>query len=179
MNIQQGISLFDAGDAGPVEMGHASIEDMADWARQTMAMRAPDFIIGPGEPDYIRRWFIVPRNIFSNVYLHLMLRDDDDRALHDHPWASRSLILEGGYVEVTPGGVFERMPGDLIERTAEAAHRLILRRDAGGMAIPCVSLFFTGPRERDWGFHCPKGFVPWQEFTGGKHGEAIGRGCGE
>lgn len=161
---------------------YASLDDMARWAKAVIASRDPDFIIGPGQngaPDYIRRWFIVPRNGFANVYLHLTQRDDDDRALHDHPWPSRSVIIEGGYVEVTPEGSFERLPGDVIERDAEAAHRLALRRDDDGAAIPCISLFFTGPKVREWGFHCPKGWVPWREFVDDGDTGKVGRGCGE
>ena len=167
----------------PVDIGAADLATMMDWADAVMASRAPDFIIGPASDaqpvDYIRRWWIIPRNPWSNLYLHLTLRDDDDRALHDHPWSSRSVILSGGYVEITPEGEFKRRPGDVIERSAQATHRLVLHRDRDGQPIPNVSLFFTGPKERDWGFHCPQGFVPWQVFTGGKHGESVGRGCGE
>ncbi len=159
----------------------ASIEDMQRWAASVMAMRDPDFIIGPAEGprqrDYIRRWWIVPRNDLSNVYLHLTGRDDDDRALHDHPWASTSVIIAGGYLEVTPEGTFEREPGDVVTRSAEAAHRLVLRRDADGHPIPSISLFFTGPKVRDWGFHCPNGWVPWAEFVDDRDSGKIGKGC--
>src|SRR5690606_6181888 len=35
-----------------------------------------------------------------NFYLHRFLRGDNDRRLHDHPWAnSYSIILSGSYVE--------------------------------------------------------------------------------
>lgn len=161
----------------------ASIADLQRWAGDLMASREPDFVVGPaeqpGEVDYIRRWWVLPRNEWSNLYLHFTQRDDEDRALHDHPWPSRSVIIAGGYLEVTPDGTFERRVGDVIERSAEAAHRLVLHRDANGDAIPCISLFFTGPKQREWGFHCPKGWVHWTDFTGGKHGESIGKGCGE
>jgi hypothetical protein len=42
-----------------------------------------------------------------------------------------------------------------------------------------VSLFMTGPKVREWGFACPKGWVHWRDFTGGENGELVGRGCGE
>lgn len=167
----------------PADIGSADLRPLIAWAAKIMGARSPDFIIGPakaeGEVDYIRRWWIIPRNPWSNLYLHLTQRDDDDRALHDHPWPSRSVILSGGYLEYTPEGIFERVPGDVIERPVDAAHRLVLHRDVNDHPVPCISLFFTGAKERDWGFHCPKGFVPWQDFTGGKHGESVGRGCGE
>ncbi len=159
----------------------ASLADLQAWARGVMDSRDPDFIIGraqgPGERDYIRRWWIVPRNDLSNTYLHLTQRDDEDRALHDHPWPSRSVIIAGGYLEVTPDGTFERNPGDVIEREAEAAHRLVLKRDAEGQPIPSISLFITGAKVRDWGFHCPNGWVPWREFVDDADSGKVGKGC--
>jgi quercetin dioxygenase-like cupin family protein len=152
-------------------IGYADTAVMAAWARSTMA-RTPDFIIG--DPAYLRRWWIIPRNEQQNVYLHEILRDDDDRALHDHPWPNTSLLLIGRYREITPDGVYLREAGDLVTREANSAHRLELIEHE-----PCVSLFFTGPKVREWGFHCPKGWVHWRDFTGGEHGEIVGRGCGE
>lgn len=167
----------------PVPLDYASLDDLAAWAAGVMADRAPDFVIGEPERPYMRRWFVVPRNPFANIYLHEILRSDDDRALHDHPWSSRSLIIEGGYYEHLPlrgkfpypdeGTVrYWRGPGWVGDRTADQAHRLELPE--GGRA---VTLFFTGAKEREWGFHCPQGWRHWQAFTGGENGEVIGPGC--
>ena len=151
--------------------------------------RAPDFVIGPPENPYMHRWFVIPRNRIFNVYLHKFLRDDDDRALHDHPWPSVSLVLKGGYYEQTkgPDGSFERRwfgPGNVIFRGPRYAHRVELgRRYVGGFTledvVPCWTLFVTGPRVREWGFHCPKRWVPWTEFVDQKDHGNIGKGCGE
>ena len=102
------------------------------------------------------------------------MRSDDD-VMHDHPWDNTSLLIAGRYVEHTPEGSFLREPGAVVKRNAWSAHRLQL------LDGPTVSLFFTGPKVRDWGFHCPKGWVPWQEFTGGYHDGRSdkGAGCGE
>lgn len=154
----------------------ASLEDMQAWARGLMQVRQPDFVIGD---DYMRRWWVIPRNDMSNLYLHFMQADDDDRALHDHPWENKSIILHGGYTEITPEGTFERNPGDVIARPAEAAHRLIMRRDDAGKIIPCISLFQTGPTIREWGFHCPQGWRHWRDFVDARDTGQVGRGCGE
>ncbi|SID67872.1 Protein of uncharacterised function (DUF550) [Mycobacteroides abscessus subsp. abscessus] len=50
-----------------------------------------------GEAPYLLRWYVIPRNRWLNIYLHKFLRDDDDRALHDHPWWFVSLMLWGQY----------------------------------------------------------------------------------
>jgi|GEM_PF-254398 len=149
---------------------YASAEDMRAWARAIM-QRPPDFIIGD---NYLRRWWIVPRNEQQNVYLHEILRSDDDRALHDHPWPNTSVVIEGEYIEHTPHGSFVRQAGAIVSRQATDAHRLEIPE--GGRA---VSLFFTGPKVRDWGFYCPQGWRPWQEFCSPTDSSKAGIGCGE
>lgn len=147
------------------------------FARRTMAARAPDFIVGGREMPYLNRWFVIPRNRFFNIYLHEFRRSDDDRALHDHPWVNCSLLVEGVYIEHTifAGGINKRRlrgPGDLVLRGPRAAHRIEIlpgRR--------CVTLFITGPRLREWGFHCPNGWVPWQRFVATNDHGAVGAGC--
>lgn len=55
------------------------------------------------------------------------------------------------------------------------------RREPHRLEVPeggrALSLFFTGAKEREWGFHCPNGWRHWQDFTGGANGEIVGRGC--
>lgn len=154
-------------------IGYSGIDELAVWARARM-QRLPDFVIGGVDNPYMRRWWIVPRNELQNVYLHQILRDDDARALHDHPWANTSILLIGRYREITPMGEFIREAGSVVHRSAEDAHRLELIDGE-----PCVSLFFTRAKERDWGFHCSKGWVHWRDFTAGDNGEIVGLGCGE
>jgi hypothetical protein len=60
-----------------------------------------DGIDGGERRPYLTRWHVLPRNKWFNIYLHRFLHGDDDRALHDHPWRSASLILEGRYTEHT------------------------------------------------------------------------------
>ncbi len=148
----------------------ASKADMLAWAARIM-LREPDFIIGD---NYLRRWWVIPRNEQVNVYLHEILRSDDDRALHDHPWANSSWVLDGSYIEHLPdGSAIERRAGDFVSRDAEALHRLEIAE--GGRAL---SLFITGPKVRQWGFACPNGWRHWRDFVGEDTGQ-VGRGCGE
>lgn len=189
--------------------------------------RAPDFVIGAGAEGgpYLNRWFLTPWRrlqsrtraraeanptrlnrvvawligLLPNLYLHEFLRDDDDRALHDHPSWAASLILSGAYVEhtIAEGGIHHRrlyLQGNLRFLPTRHTHRIQLLPtwwfaedpdDAVLMAerephrkASCWTLFLFGPTVRDWGFHCPRrGWVHWKEFTAaGKPGE-IGRGC--
>jgi hypothetical protein len=90
-----------------------------------------------------------------------------------------SIFLAGSYLEhVGTGQPLLRTPGMLIERTPDAAHRVELLPDHRmNGEQPVWTLFLTGPRVREWGFHCPKGWVHWREFTAGEHGELVGKGC--
>lgn len=97
------------------------------------------------DDDYLRRWYVIPRNKWFNIYLHNTLMDDDDQALHDHPWWNVSIVLKGGYWEVMPmyrplypdlaldvmtthHRRLRRKPGSVVFRRATDAHRLELGR---------------------------------------------------
>lgn len=175
-----------------------------------VCQRLPDFIVGadnPGGP-YLCRWFLSPwRHLqtrlrakaeaaptrtnraiarivgwLPNLYLHHFLRDDDDRALHDHPSWAVSFMLRGSYVEhtIAAGGIHQReviSAGRIRFLPTMHTHRIELanRRPGDGSTW---TLFLFGPTVREWGFHCPeRGWVPWKKFTAaGKPGE-MGPGC--
>lgn len=152
--------------------------------------RGPDFYIGGKEDPYLLRWWVIPRNRFFNIYLHKFLRDDDDRALHDHPWLSLSIILRGGYIEHTVHAVHRRRVGSLVFRRASHAHRIELLPDTSRPVVPpgdapayferlpAWTVFITGPKVREWGFHCPKGrWVHWRDFVSDMDSGNVGRGC--
>lgn len=151
--------------------------------------REPDFIIGNPRDPYLRRWWVIPRNRFFNIYLHHFRRSDDDRALHDHPYLFNcSLLLDGMYREWVrwedrPKGAevatstdsaicgIDRYEGAYAWRWGAAPHRIELPN--GG----CWTLFITGPRVREWGFLCPNGWIPWHVFTKSDRPGEIGKGC--
>lgn len=115
-------------------------------------MRHPDFYV----PDYLHRWYLIPRNKWFNVYLHQFVGDDDDRASHDHPWWSISFCLKGEMVEEIEE---HRENETWVSRThryiqrfrpyfRKAEHSHIMRLQSK----TAWTLFITGPRRRDWGF---------------------------
>ena len=157
------------------------------WLRSLGRDRRPDFIIGGSARPYIERWFLLPRNRLLNIYLHRVHRDDDDRALHDHPWANVSVVLRGAYDEVTPDTRDiptpylriadmpvrrrRRRAGSIVFRRAHRAHRLEVAQG------PVWTLFLTGPWQREWGFHCQWGWRPWRLFVAADDHGSTGRGC--
>lgn len=130
--------------------------------------RKPDFTIGRTDDVYMRRWYVIPRNRWFNIYLHNIMCDDDTTALHDHPWWNISIVLKGGYWEVMPSRTTGRWdveqslssenmgraiayayqpshrrvwrePGSIIVRRAIDAHRLELKRGGVGEFRPITS----------------------------------------
>lgn len=92
--------------------------------------------------------YLIRYTIFScpwfGIFVHCILRSDDDRDLHDHPWNFWSLILRGTYreyvpVDWPPSFTFGKgegchmitkskvcSPGSLARHKARDAHRLEL-----------------------------------------------------
>lgn len=134
--------------------------------------RAPDLIIGPKDDPYMRRWYILPRNRWFNIYLHNIKRDDHDFALHDHPWWNVSIVLKGGYLEHVPGNLFFRGPGSIVFRNATALHRLEISKRGEAW-----SLFITGRNVRKWGFMCPNGWRPYTDVITTENGVSVTKGC--
>ena len=112
----------------------------------------------------------------TNVYLHKFLRDDEDRALHDHPWVSLSIIFRCGYVEHTAKDVRRRQAAAVVFRRARHAHRIELLRQAGRL-LPAWTLIIAGPKVREWGFPCPAGWRHWTEFVSEADSGNVGKGC--
>lgn len=154
-------------------------EGAALLVRLEPILPAPHQVIGGQERPYLKRWYIQRTDDAMNVYLHQFLRDDDDRALHDHPWESLSIMLRGRLREVTrSGGLTEIHAGDIVYRAADHRHRIELFDGE-----PAWTLLITGPRVRSWGFWCPQSgggerFVHWKRFVDPKDPGAIGPGCG-
>lgn len=123
-----------------------------------------------GDSPYLSRWYLAgdpddgkrgraPRR--ASLFMHCIHRSDDDRALHNHPWAwSVALVLSGGYSE-------ER-------RVTRSGHHAVVRRRVGPGTVNVIrgddfhrvdllsgtswSLFLAGPKVTAWGF--------WERETG-------------
>lgn len=136
-------------------------------------MREPDLIIGPEDDPYMLRWHLIRWRGWQ-LALHKICRSDDDRALHDHVGDNISFILRGQYTEMPDRQVYG--VGNVIFRKAEKSHRLVLN---AGQSV--WTLWLRWPPRRQWGFHCPKGWVHWKEFIGQDYNTTgkspIGKGC--
>lgn len=148
------------------------MKNFLNWLKILLSGK-PHFIVGGIERPYTLRWHLIPRNKWLCIYLHKFLRDDDDRALHDHPWNFVSIMLSGAYHEHTDDSVITRSAPSIAYRSADHRHRVEL------ISKSCWTIIFRGRVIREWGFWCPKGFVHWRKFTASTDKAAIGQGCGE
>lgn len=154
--------------------------------------REPDFEVENNDKPYLKRWYIIPRNKRFNIYLHKFMQSDEDRALHDHPWWNISLLLQGCYDEVLPKDdaawrkhesretiTKRRYPLLPVFRGVNNIHRIQLLHDDEGNERAVWTIFITGPKMRNWGFWCNKGWRAHDDFVDqsedGKH--KTGAGC--
>jgi len=107
--------------------------------------------------DYMRRWVI--KTPWFLLRLHHIMRSDNDRHFHDHPFDFTSLILKGGYIEYTPNNLPRMVyPGDTVHRRAPDLHYLkLLEKDAWTVLI-------TSPYYREWGFATEDGWVKADKY---------------
>jgi hypothetical protein len=118
--------------------------------------------------DYMRRWIL--QTPLGTLRLHHIMRPDDARDFHDHPWSFVSLVVWGWYIEERPGWpvlgelrpvIRRRRIGGLAHRRATDLHAITHVAPGG-----CWTAVISGPRVRRWGFQTPSGWVYWRDYTG-------------
>jgi hypothetical protein len=130
---------------------------------------------GDANSTYLVRYYLARWRDWA-LCLHLFHRSDADD-LHDHPWDFWSLVLWGGYYEVTlPPGDYNatprrtwRWPGSFARRLASHVHRVELFRRVDGTERRAATLVLMAPRTRHaWGFICrpyATGRRYWEHFA--------------
>lgn len=134
-----------------------------DWQGYAMKVLQKTVIAAdhPDGPLLVR--YILFRCAAWGVYVHHLLRSDEERALHDHPWPFVSIVLRGGYAEIHDQTLDKRpvrvwhKPGSVLVRPAEWRHRFKVYR-------PAWTLVLVGRRVRRWGFHLPTGWCWWRRY---------------
>lgn len=123
------------------------------FERAMMAVGWPHSDIVKDGSTYLRRWYLTPQMWSRRVFLHQIMRSDDDRDPHDHPWNYLTVMLAGGYEErvyfphTTRGYVNRMTPGRWAYYAAEHTHQLVV-----GPGKMVWTLVFAGRERRAWGF---------------------------
>lgn len=154
----------------------ASRQRIADWLIKR-SQRTPYFDIVKDGETYMRRWWLFnpygyesrqPRHRWCpiSIRVHHIVKPDDDRHLHDHPWNARTIILRGGYLEIVDRGDL-----GLVMRGRDAGqtnrigfgqfHRIAAVTDGGA-----YTLFISGEHRGTWGFLVDGVKVPWRKYLG-------------
>lgn len=94
-------------------------------------------IAGTVTPSDKNRWWRKHR-----VFVHRFVMSEYEGGFHDHPWPYRSLIVSGGYWEVTERGRRWYGPGRMLKRQASWRHRIEIPEGKD-----CVTIVYAGPRE--------------------------------
>ncbi len=149
-----------------------STERVSDWLIQR-AMRTPytHIMSVDGKEIYMGRWWLFNPYPASgeakrfgwgwlpSVRIHHIMREDDDRHLHDHPWNARTIVLEGWYAEEKPNGNWHRFRGYTGRLLFGEYHRITCVPEVG-----VWTLFITWKQRGVWGFDVDGVKVPWREY---------------
>ena len=99
---------------------------------------------GLDECPYFKRTVLGFRN--WSVRVHEWYADDDTRNMHDHPHWFWTIVLRGGYTDVSANGEDRMRFGSIRFRRADYAHAVT-------KVIPgSITVLVTGPSTRRWGF---------------------------
>lgn len=120
---------------------------------------------------YMGRWHVIDEDTlagrilelltgYASARMHLIMRADHDRELHNHPFDYRTFIVRGWYHEVEQFGLYgapvraHHVAGDTATGSADKFHRISEVSDGGVM-----TLFFMTRNRGEWGFNVDSHFV--------------------
>lgn len=153
------------------------------------AKRTPyyDITSADGTEVYMGRWWlfnpygkgeqgqVLPARFtwLPSIRVHHIMRKDNDRDLHDHPWNARTIILRGSYLEEVPAPVPYvglwghtsrrreqwREPGQTARILFGQYHRIKYVSDGG-----VFTMFITWKYRGTWGFLVDGVKVPYKKY---------------
>lgn len=116
---------------------------------------------------YMRRFYLSPRVWPVRFFLHHIVRSDDDRAPHSHPFDFSTSLLKGTYLEEIdvnstfdgPADVRTMRAGCTSINPAEHCHRVDVIESVWSLVV-------CSRARREWGFITPEGEIPWRKYLG-------------
>lgn len=114
--------------------------------------------------DYLFRWSLwLPFGL--SLKIHKIVRADNDRCEHDHPWWFVRVILYGGYKEIIRGKPYARLPWRpwafwrIYPCLPSFQHKIVKLYKKENW-----SLVLCGRNRGKWGFITNKGWIHWRKF---------------
>lgn len=152
-------------------IGHFLAAQIIRFAQWRGPSKWGGHIYGHDGSLYMARWTVFESKWF-NVRVHYIVRPDQDRHLHDHPWNWASLVLSGGYIEAVPEELqpcFGAKDIESVKYRQREAGSFCLRRATDRHRIASVvpgtfTLFITGTKINWWGFITPGGKVYYRDY---------------
>lgn len=115
-------------------------------------------VIGQPECPILHRRTLVSTRL-GKILWHYFLPTSRDRDPHDHPASFLTIVLWGGYDDVSPDGTVDRLrAGSIRRRQAEHTHTTY----AGPRGAR--TLVLMGPKRKDWGFLREGRYWPWRVY---------------
>lgn len=113
---------------------------------------------------HFRRYRLISTPWF-NIYVHQILKSDEDKHFHDHPWHFASLLLKGAYRERSSYSprwssviTFDYYAGQIVRHLAHDAHSLTL------LTSSVWTLVFTFGKKRVWGYQTDNGWIDFKTY---------------
>ena len=126
---------------------------MARRGSYRLVMLNPDGRGAPGKETmpYLGRYFLFRLGKRFGLFLHIFYSSDPE-GLHDHPWPSGGIIIQGGYQELHHDGTMDWRPRGHIcwYRPARTLHRIVIEHPHACGEV--MSLFWHTKRNRQWGY---------------------------
>ena len=110
---------------------------------------------------HFKRWRLLQTPWFG-IYIHHILKSDEDKHAHSHPWNFTGLILKGGYTEMVYKSCFayeeyDRECWSWYSHKAEEFHKIELWE-------PVWTLVFVGKRQPTWHYLTEDGVVDHETY---------------
>ena len=100
--------------------------------------------LGLPECPYMRRYMFV---FFGySIRVHVWYRSDDKRFMHNHAFNFITIVLKGGYVDVSDETHDRMAIGSIRYRNANHTHFV------GWPSPNTITLLFCGKKKQNWGF---------------------------
>ena len=106
---------------------------------------------------HFKRWQIIKTPWFS-LYLHNILKEDQDRHQHDHPWNISVLILWGGYWEESGNKLKFCRPGTVVKHKYNEFHKI------KEILASTWSLALVSNPKHKWGYNTEQGWIDNKKY---------------